>query len=246
MAKSFRKVKNLVIDVSSEANTVVTDLLRVLKSKYDYRALSAITGIPVSTLTRYITGKTSPKGAKAEKLLRNLLSNVNLTALIMNDVSYDGDGLNLAEIMLNPSIVKIIGAHVINEFIGMKITSFLALDLLSIPLVTYLASVTSRPMYVISPEPVSVNGDSTPVLFTEGECGFARAYWLLMRKRSKKESVLAISSQTPNPNFFNSLLETLRKLEIELGGFFSVVAKEDELKKLKIPPGVKRSYILLG
>ena len=167
-------------------------------------------------------------------------------ALIMNDVGYDGDGLNLAEVLLNPSIVKIIGAHVINEFIGMKITSILSLDLLSMPLATYLASAISRPMHIVSPEPISANGDSTPILFTESEGGFARAYWLIMRKRSKKESVLAISSQTPNPRFFNSLLEVLRSLEIELGGFFSVIAKEDEMKKLRIPPGVKRSYIILG
>lgn len=243
MAKSFMKVRSLSLD-ASEAGFIAVDVLRILKSRYDYRALSAMTGIPVSTLTRYITGKTSPKGAKAERLLKNLLSNLNLAALILDGVECNGEGLNLAEALLNPSIVKIIGAHVINEFIGMKITSILSMDLLSMPLAGYLATATSRPMHIISPEPILLNGDSTPILFKEGG-GLARAYWLISRRRCKRESVLAVSSRTPKPELFNSLMEVLRGLEMELGGFFSVVASEEEMRRLNIPPGVKRSYIIL-
>jgi len=36
----------------------------------------------------------------------------------------------------------------------------------------------------------------------------------------------------------------LKEHKIELGGFFSVIVEEDKLRRLKIPPGVKRSYIL--
>ena len=246
MAKSFKKTKNLVIDMSFEAGKIAVDILRILKSKYDYRALSTITGFPISTLTRYITGKTAPKGAKAERLLKNLLSNINLTALIMNEVGDPDGNPNLSELLLNPDIIKVFGAHVINEFMGMKITSILPLDILSIPLATYLAAATSRPMHIVSPEPVTVNGDSIPIFFLENGHGQARAYWLVMKNCGKKESVLTISSQTPNPYFFNSLVETMREMGMELGGFFTVVAKEEDLKKMKIPPGVKRSYIILS
>ena len=246
MAKSFKKTKNLVIDMSFEAGKIAVDLLRILKSKYDYRALSTITGFPISTLTRYITGKTAPKGAKAERLLKNLLSNINLTALIVNEVGDPDGNPNLSELLLNPDIIKVFGAHVINEFMGMKITSILPLDILSIPLATYLSSATSRPMHMISSEPVSANGDSVPIVFTEGDHGSIKARWLLARKNCKSESILAVSSQTPNPHFFNALLDVLKKLEMELGGFFSIIVREAYLKKLRIPPGVKRSYIILG
>ena len=245
MAKSFRKFKNLAIDVSSEANEVIVDLLRILKSKYDYRTLSTLTGFPVSTLTRYITGRTSPKGAKAKKLLERLLNSVNVMRLIMEE-GFDGNGVDLARVMLNPSMVKIIGAHVINEFTGMKITSILSLDVLSMPLASYIASATSRPMHIVSSEPISMNGDATPIIFADGGNGSARAYWLLARKNCRSESVLAVASQTPNPYFFNALVDALRKMEMELGGFFTIVAREEDLKKLRIPPGVKRSYIVLS
>jgi len=246
MAKTFRKARNLVIDMTSEASEVVVDLLKVLKSRYDYRALSAITGFPISTLTRYITGKTSPKGVKAEKLLRNLLTNINLTALIASDIGRDSDNLDLTKIMLNPSIIRILGAHVIGEFIGMKITSILPLDILSIPLATYLASVTSRRMYIISPEPMSTDGGSIPIVFAENGHGAVRAYWFIAKGHGKGESVLIVSSKTPDPFFFNNLLDTLKDLGMELGGFFTVLAKEEDLQKMKIPPGVKRSYIFLS
>lgn len=246
MAKSFKKTRDLVIDMSFEAGKVVVDLLRILKSKYDYRALSTITGFPISTLTRYVVGKTTPKRAKAERLLKNLLSNVNLTALITNDLGDPDGNPDLSKILLDPAVIKILGAHIINEFMGMKITSILPLDILSIPLATYLAAATSRHMHIVSSEPMTANGDAIPIIFLEDDHGQARACWLVLKNCGKKESVLAISSQTPNPYFFNSLIEALLKMGVELGGFFTIIAKEEDLKKMKIPPGVKRSYIILS
>lgn len=246
MTKCFRKTREFIIDTSLEAGKITVELLRVLKSKYDYRALSAISGFPISTLTRYVMGKTAPKGVKAKKLLENLLNNVNITALIMNDLCNSGENLDFSRLLLDPAIIKILGAHVINEFMGMKITSILSIDILSIPLATYLAASTSRILYIVSPEPATVNGGAIPIIFPENENGQARACWLIAKSRGKKESVLAIGSQTPNPYFFNSLVETMYKLNMELGGIFTIMAKEEDLKKMKIPPGVKRSYVILS
>jgi len=244
MAKAFRKSRSFLVDLSADAGFLVVDLLRVLKSRYDYRSLSAITGLPVSTLTRYITGKTAPRASKAERLLRNLLDNLNLTALITENVEYNGDGVDLTGVMLNPNILKIIGAYILEEFAGMKITSLLPLDLLSIPLASYLSTAISRPMHILSREPITVDDHSIPIIFRENENGEVKAYWLLIRRGCKNESVLTISAQTPDPGFFNSLLKILKEHKIELGGFFSVIVEEDKLRRLKIPPGVKRSYIL--
>ena len=244
MAKAFRKRGSLVVDLSADAGLVIVDLLRVLKSRYNYKALSRITGCPVSTLTRYITGKTSPRGVRAERLLRNLLKNINLPALISEGAEFDG-GVDLTEVMLNPNLIKIIGAYVLGEFAGMKITSILPLDFLSVPLASYLATSISRPMHLISSEPISADGHSIPLVFLDNGDGAARAYWLFMRKNCKGESVLMLSSRVPDPHFFDLLLKTLMDHKIELGGFFAVAVKEEELRRLKIPPGVKRSYILI-
>lgn len=245
MAKAFRKKGSMLVDLSADAGLVIVNLLRVLKSRYSYKALSRITGCPVSTLTRYITGKTSPRGVRAERLLRNLLKNINLPALISEDAEFNGGGLDLTKIMLNPNLIKVIGAYVLGEFAGMKITSILPLDFLSVPLASYLATSISRPMHLISSEPISADGHSIPLVFLDNGGGAARAYWLFIRKSYKGESVLTLSSQVPDPHFFDLLLKTLLDHKMELGGFFAVAVKEEELRRLKIPPGVKRSYILI-
>ncbi len=245
MPRAFRKSSNLLIDLSADAGLVVVDLLRVLKSKYDYKALSRITGFPISTLTRYITGKTAPRGPKAEKLLKNLLSNINLQALITKYAEFNGGRLDLTRIMLNPNLVKIIGAYILEEFAGMKITSILPLDLLSIPLASYLSTTISRPIHLLLCDPISADGRSIPIVYSNGEEGEAKAYWLFLRKNCKSESVLTLSSRTPDPDLFDLLLKTLAEQKMDLGGFFSVSVREDELRELRIPPGVKRSYILV-
>ena len=245
MAKAFRKSRSFSIDLSADASTIAVDLLRVLKSRYDYKALSTITGIPVSTLTRYITGKTAPRASKAERLLKNLLENVNLAALISENAGYNG-GVDLAAVMLNPNILKIIGAHILEEFSGMKITAILPLDILSIPLASYLSTAISRPMYLLSSEPVTTDGHSIPIIFREEGRGSAKAYWLLIRRNCKSDSVLTISTQVPDPCLFNTLIEILAENRIDLGGFFAVIAEEEKLRRLKIPPGVRRSYIILA
>ena len=244
MVENKRRSGKSLFDSGEGLSSVAIDLLRILKSRYNYRKLSAMTGFPVSTLTRYLTGKTVPKGRKTLKLLKNLVANVNLSAIIAQNIR-NGDGyFDLTPVMLNSNMVKVIGAHVINEFAGTKITSILSLDVLSIPLATYLATATSRPLHIISPEPLSVDGENIPLVYPELGTTYAKSKWLLTNFRRKKESILAVASQTPDPSFFNMLVKVLKRRGAEIAGIFMIVAKNDILQKLNIPPGAKRSFIL--
>ncbi|MEM4021077.1 MAG: hypothetical protein QXI18_01705 [Nitrososphaerota archaeon] len=245
MSRAFRKSNNMVISLSTDAGLVIVDILKVLKLRYDYKALSKITGFPVSTLTRYITGKTAPRGSKAEKLLRNTLSNINLPAFIAEYSGFDGGRLDLTKVMLNPNLVKIIGAYVLEEFAGMKITSIMPLDILSLPLASYLSTTTSRPLHLVSPFPIPPPDRLMPLVFSDDSDDSTKAYWLLLEKNCSRESVLLLGSRTPEPCFFNKLVEILVNEKIEVGGLFVVAAKEDILGELRIPPGVKRSYLLV-
>ncbi|MCD6260718.1 MAG: hypothetical protein J7J28_02875 [Thaumarchaeota archaeon] len=246
MAKAFKRTNRLTLNLDEGGRLIAVDLLKILKSKYNYRKLSTITGFPVSTLTRYLTGKTIPKRSRAEKLLKNLLADINISSLIAQNI--DGgeeDYPNLSRVMLDPNIIKVLGAHVLNEFMGMKVTSFLSLDLLSIPLASYLSTATSRPLHIIANEPIAFNGESIPIIFTEHGGMHAKSYWLVLRGNRRRESILAIASHSPTPPFFNSLMDTLTRLKHELVGIFMVSAREAHLKKMNLPPTLKRSYILL-
>ncbi|MCD6126204.1 MAG: hypothetical protein J7J19_04275 [Thaumarchaeota archaeon] len=245
MAKVFKRTNRLILNLEEEGRLIAVDLLKILKTKYNYRKLSTITGFPVSTLTRYLTGKTIPKRSRTEKLLKNLLANINISSLIAQNIGGGKDYSDLSRVMLDPNIIKVLGAHVLNEFMGMKVTSFLSLDLLSIPLASYLSTMTSRPLHIIANEPIAFNGESIPIIFTDHGGMHAKSYWLVLRRNRRKESILAIASHSPTPQFFNSLMEILTRLRHELVGIFMVSAREDYLKKMNLPPTLKRSYILL-
>jgi len=245
MAKAFKRANGLSLNFEEGGRLIAVDLLRVLKSKYNYRKLSALTGFPVSTLTRYLTGKTIPKRSRAERLLKNLLANINISSLIAQNIGGGKDYSDLSRIMLDPNIIKVLGAHVLSEFIGMKVTSFLSLDVLSIPLASYLSTATSRPLHIIANEPIAFNGDSIPIIFTDHGGMHAKSYWLVLRRNRKRESILAIASHSPDPPFFNSLIDMLTRLKHELVGIFMVSAREAHLKRMNLPPTLKRSYILL-
>lgn len=244
MVENKRQGEKSLFNSGEGLSSVAIDLLRILKSRYNYRKLSAMTGFPVSTLTRYLTGKTIPKGPKTLKLLENLVANINLSAIIAQNIRNGDEYFDLTPVMLNSNMIKVIGAHIINEFAGTKITSILSLDLLSTPLATYLATATSRPLHIISPEPLSVDGENIPIVYPEPGTTYAKSRWLLTNFHRKRESILAVASQTPDPPFFNMLVKVLRGRGAEITGIFMIVAKNDILQKLNIPPGVKRSFIL--
>ena len=112
MAKVFKRTNRLTLNLEEEGRLIAVDLLKILKTKYNYRKLSTITGFPVSTLTRYLTGKTIPKRSRTEKLLKNLLANINISSLIAQNIGGGKDYSDLSRVMLDPNIIKVLGAHV--------------------------------------------------------------------------------------------------------------------------------------
>ncbi|MEM2267159.1 MAG: hypothetical protein QXT51_01920 [Nitrososphaerota archaeon] len=229
---------------NNSLSLIAVDLLKVLKSSYNYRKLSNITGIPVSTLTRYLTGKTMPRGVKARKLIKNLIMNLNISSLLSHFT--DGDGsLDLYEVMFNPNMIKIIAAHVLNEFAGMRITSLLALDNLSIPLTTYLSAITMRPFSIVSREPLPIkNSDMYTLILEDSKGVWPLCYWLYFKNVKKRESILIISSKTPEARLFNKLAQIIEKKNSEIVGFFSVVGSLEEFSRLNLKSNCRKYYII--
>jgi len=241
---TVRSVGKELFQFNNGVSYIVVDLLKVLKDKYNYRKLSSLTGIPVSTLTRYLTGKTIPKGNKARRLLKNLVMNLNVSSLI-SQLIRDGSSVDISKIMLNPNMIKIIGAHVINEYVGMKITSFMALDLLSIPLTAYLSTITSRHFYLVAREPLPVdNQESFTIILNDSRSIWPTCYWVYFNQVKKKESILMVSAKIPEYDFFNKLIEILEKKNVETAGLFSLLGNEEEFSKLILKPGCKKYSIL--
>lgn len=223
---------------------ITIDLLKVLKAKYNYKKLSNLTGIPVSTLTRYLTGKTIPKGAKSKRFLSNLIANLNISSFISQFIE-DNNAIDISKIMFNPNMIKIIGAHIINEFAGMKITSFMALDLLSIPLTAYLSTITSRHFSLVTREPLPTDGqESFVIACNDSKSAWTTCYWIFFKPVRKKESLLMVSTKIPECDFFNKLTEALEKKKVEIAGLFSLIGSEEDYSKLNLKPGCRKYYII--
>ncbi|MEM1584147.1 MAG: hypothetical protein QXP57_05005 [Nitrososphaerota archaeon] len=239
-----RNFSRELFSIDNGVSHIAVDLLKVLKDRYNYRKLSNLTGIPVSTLTRYLTGKTIPKGSKARRLLKNLILNLNTSSLI-SQFTKDGGIIDVSKIMFNPSMIKIIGAHIVNEFAGMKITSFMALDLLSIPLTSYLSTITSRHFYIITREPIPADShEFFTIILNDSESIWSICYWVYFNQIKKRESILMISTNIPESVFFGKLIEILEKKNVEIVGLFSLIGSEEEFSRLPLKSGCKKYYIL--
>lgn len=240
-------VKNLskeLFRIDNGVSYIAVDLLKVLKDKYNYRKLSNLTGIPISTLTRYLTGKTIPKGSKARRLIKNLILNLNVSSLISQFIK-DGDVIDFSKIMFNPNMIKIIGAHIVNEFSGMKITSFMALDLLSIPLTSYLSTITSRHFYIVTREPIPAdNNEFFTIVLNHSGSMWPTCYWIYFNQTKKKESTLMISASIPENEFLGKLIEILEKKNVEIAGLFSLIGSEEEFSRLSLKSGCKKYFLL--
>ncbi len=239
-----RRASSFIGDSGEGVSSVAIDLLRIFKSRYNYRKISDMTGFPVSTLTRYLTGKTVPRGKKALQLLERLLTNLNIENIVNQHVRYLNGYVDLSQVMVNPNLVKVLGAYVINEFAGTKITSILSFDMTVLPLASYISTMTSRPLGILAQEPITPNGESIPIIYPDVDGVHAVSRWLLLGQSRKRESVLILSSKTPPPKLFNSLHRVLRRRSIEIGGVFMIIANEELLKELSLPPGIKRAYIM--
>ncbi len=244
MVMPGRRSSPSIRDSGEGLSSVVIDLLRIFKSRYNYKKISDMTGFPVSTLTRYLTGKTVPRGKKALQLLERLLANLNLKLVVNQHIRYLNGYVDLSQVMVNPNLIKVLGAYVINEFAGTKITSILSFDMTVLPLASYVSTMTSRPLGILAPEPLSPNGESIPVIYPDMDGVHAVSRWLLLNQSRKRESILIISSRTPPPKLFNSLHKILKRKGVEVSGIFMIIADEEMLKELNLPPGIKRVHIM--
>jgi hypothetical protein len=84
-------------DVAS--SLMLVELLKSLKSLMDYRMLSQHTGIPVSTLTRYVTNKTLPRGRKTLELINKLLNMEDIKTLISERVVVNGEDVDISRVV---------------------------------------------------------------------------------------------------------------------------------------------------
>lgn len=107
---------------------LAVQILKTLKTGMDYKILSKQTGIPVSTLTRYVTNKTIPHGKRAAVLIEKLVSNVDIPALVNQRLVLNEDEVDVSQVVSESSLVELIVAYMLREFSGYRIDAVLGVD----------------------------------------------------------------------------------------------------------------------
>lgn len=226
--------------------TIVVELLKMLKQRYNYKKLSELTGFPISTLNRYIKDKTIPHVRNLKKLVERISEIIDPVSLI-KEIAFKEDGkvIDIYNLMLDPSAIKVISFSVVNEFYGSKLTAIMPLDTYCIPLSTAIAAPTGRKLLILSERPLWDDEDC--ITFTYKVPGFIEKFNLCLPKKviSSKDSILLLSSFLTTESLVTSTVNTIHKLGASISGLFSVLAEEECWKRLQLPSGSKKRCLLL-
>jgi len=237
---SLTQFRQRTSDVST--SFLVVDLLRFLKQKNDYQALSRLTGLPVSTLTRYVTNKTLPRGMRVMELLPRLLEAVELEPTIRERVRFEDGQMDIASIVTDGAILKLLTAYILNLFKGTRVTAVLATDDLSVPLTTCLGLMTSRRIYLASEKMMS--GRAISVTFYHTGTGEYKSLWVSGAVADRRDDILLICGVLCHASKVEALQTKITELGSSVSGVFAIAATADAMAELSIVPASQKACLL--
>ena len=223
---------------------LLVEVLKLLKNRHDYRELSKITGLPISTLTRYITNKTLPRGRKLNKLISNLLKNVDVNNLIRENIRWDGREIDLSNVVSDITAMKLISLHVINAFSGNRITSILAIDPEGVPLATSIGLFMERRVFFLSDKAPFNSDYNARVTHYVRETGEYKIYWMPRNLLNRNENILLVAGVLRSGALIKQLSEKLAESDASLGGIFSLVSFNRVLNEINMIPVGKRIIMM--
>jgi len=127
----------------------IIEMLRELKRYYTYKELSAITGIPIPVLNRYVKGRVLPRDERVSFLERKLSMYSRVEELVRKNIrlvhSRYVEDINLTG---NVPLLKIV-SKIVHKFFGSSsITKVLTAAVDGIPLATVIAYELSVPVVI--------------------------------------------------------------------------------------------------
>lgn len=236
---SRHRAENILIN-ERNLGLIAIDVLRVLKSEYDYKTLSSVTSIPISTLTRYIMARTFPRKSKAKQLIQRLLVDMDGTKIIRDKVKVGSGCLDVSGVIEDPSCLKLINAYIVEQFAGKRITSFLALSVTGLPVTVSLATYMNRKYSFLTDKPLWDNDQTVQVNYYMSNPGERGIAWIRRDCFNKGDNVLLIDGTLLNPYLTNSALDTLSTLGVGIAGLFAIATYSSVWDQIKLPVNAKK------
>jgi len=223
---------------------IVVELLKTLKESYDYKTLSKLTGIPVSTMTRYVNGRTLPRGRKTVELVSKLTSLVDVEKIVRERIKNGYDGIDITNAISEGHILKLITAHFVKSLMATQVSSILAVDEPGIALATSIGLALDRKIYFISERPLWPEDLAINIKYYIRESGERRGVWLPKEAIKSRKSILLAAGIVSHPSLFKELHKRVSELGGHIAGLCAIVSTKETFQELK-PNQVGDKYVIL-
>ncbi|MEM4328205.1 MAG: hypothetical protein QXI50_00935 [Candidatus Caldarchaeum sp.] len=213
------------------ASLILVDLLKTLKTMMDYKTLSKQTGIPVSTLARYVTNKTLPRGRKIPETVDRLLKLVNIESFVQQRLVSNGDEVDVSSVVAESQLLKLIVPYMYREFMGYKIDSVLAVDKAGLVVATAFGLATmKKTFYCVG------NETGFPSRWKEVKYRLKEArMWskLYLPSMVLRDNVLLTVGVLDDVLLLKEIRNRFVESRGEITGVFSIAASRDFMKNIK-------------
>ncbi|MEM3032487.1 MAG: hypothetical protein QW756_07940 [Nitrososphaerota archaeon] len=239
---SLTRTLNSTSDTST--SYLVVELLKTLKDTHDYKSLSKLTGIPISTMTRYVNGKTLPRGRKTVELMTKLISIVDVEKIVRERITNGPDGVDITPAVSEGHILKLITAHFIKNLTATQVSSILAVDEPGIVLATSIGLVLGRRVYFVSERPLWPEESAINIKYYIKESGERRNVWVPKGAIKSRKSTLVVAGMLSHPALFRELYKRATENGGHLAGLCTIVSSASALQELK-PHQIGEKHVLI-
>ncbi len=210
---------------------LAVQILKTLKTSMDYKILSKQTGIPVSTLTRYVTNKTIPHGKRAQALIDNLISKLDIQAIINQRVVVTEDEVDVSQIVSESSLVELLVAYMLKEFSGYRVDAVLGVDRAGIVVATGFGLSTLKKVYYAQSTEAYISDRWIEIRYKNRQARIVQR--LFVPREAFKHHLLVMAGVLDTHVPLKELRAQLVSGRGEMVGVCAIAASQDFLRNVK-------------
>ena len=230
--------------VDASKSYLALELLKTLKKSHDYKTLSQLTGIPVSTMTRYINGRTIPRGRRVSHLLARLTELVDVEKIVRERVKNGPDGFDITSAISDDYILRLVTASFASRLMASQVSTILAVDEPGIALATALGLMLGKRFYFASERQLWHDEMAVSVKYIIGESGERRILWIPRDALKSRKSTLITAGVVSHPALFKAIHRVVTESGGYLSGICAIASTATALQELKPHLAGERNVIL--
>jgi len=215
----------------ASASVFLVDLLKTLKTTMDYKTLSKLSGIPVSTLTRYLTNKTLPRGKNINSIIEKIAKAVEIESLVRQKIFTDGEDFDVSEVVADNYLIRLITMEMTRHFAGYRFNCLLAVDRPGITIATAFGIHNMKKVYYCLANDIGFTSKWREIRYrVKGAKVWSKIY---IPVETLKESVLIVSGVLDNTTPLKELRDEIIQHRGEVVGVFTLVSTDEFQRNVK-------------